>query len=208
MIRISPEQVKELRERTGAGVMDCKRALEEAGGDVERAAEILRQKGLAAAAKKAGREVREGLVHAYVHAGGRVGALVEVNCETDFVARTDEFRQLAHDLAMQVVAQAPRWVRREDVPPDVLDRERAALRAQAEAEGRPAHVVEKIVEGRLEKFFAEHCLEEQPFIRDPEQRVGDVIKAAIARLGENIRVRRFVRFELGETPAGEAGEAS
>jgi elongation factor Ts len=200
-VAVTAEQVKQLRERTGAGMMDCKRALEEAGGDMERAAELLRLRGLAAAAKKASRAAREGLVHAYVHAGGRIGALIEVNCETDFVARTDEFRRLVHDLAMQVAAMAPRWVRREDVPAAAVEEERKRLRAQADAEGVPEEQRERFVAGRLEAFFAQACLEEQPFIRDGSQRVGDLVKAAIARLGENIRVSRFARFELGELSA-------
>lgn len=175
---ITTEMIKELRERTGAGIMDAKRALEEAGGDMERAAEILRQQGLARAARKAGRETSQGLVHAYIHGGGRIGALIEVNCETDFVARTDEFKQLVHDLAMQVAATAPRYVSVEDVPADVLE------------EG--AHEA-----GSAEKFIEQAVLLAQPFIKDPSRTVEEVIKEAIARLGENIRVRRFARFELG-----------
>ena len=175
---ITTEMIKELRERTGAGIMDAKRALEEAGGDMERAAEILRQQGLARAARKAGRETSQGLVHAYIHGGGRIGALIEVNCETDFVARTDEFKQLVHDLAMQVAATAPRYVSVEDVPADVL--EEGAREA-----------------GSAEKFFEQAVLLAQPFIKDPSRTVEEVIKEAIARLGENIRVRRFARFELG-----------
>lgn len=194
---ISAKQVAELRARTGAGMMDCKRALEESGGDMERAAELLREWGMASAAKKAGRETAEGLVHAYIHGQGRIGVLIEVNCETDFVAATDDFRRLVNELAMQVAAANPQYVRREDVPADVVEREREILRKQAEAEGKPAHIVDKIVEGRLEKFFAQVCLEEQPYIRDDSITVGDLIKQAIAKLGENIRVRRFARFELG-----------
>jgi len=194
---VSAKQVAELRARTGAGMMDCKRALEESGGDLERAAELLREWGMAAAAKKAGRETAEGLVHAYIHGQGRIGVLIEVNCETDFVAATEDFRRLVNELAMQVAATNPQYVRRDDVPAEVVEREREILRKQAEAEGKPAHIVEKIVEGRLEKFFAEVCLEEQPYIRDDSITVGDLIKQAIAKLGENIRVRRFVRFELG-----------
>ncbi len=206
---ISAELVKELRARTGAGMMDCKRALDEAGGDMERAVEWLREKGLAAAAKKAGRVAAEGLVHSYIHPGGRIGVLVEVNCETDFVARTDEFRQLVHDLAMQVAAAAPRYVAREEVPPDEVERERQILRARTLEEGKPPHVVDRIVEGRLEKqFFAQACLLEQPFIKNPDVTVGQLVKEAVARLGENVIVRRFARFELGETVAKQgAGEA-
>ncbi|PZN07254.1 MULTISPECIES: translation elongation factor Ts [Thermaerobacter] len=194
---VSAKQVAELRARTGAGMMDCKRALEEAGGDMEKAALLLREWGMAAAAKKAGRATAEGLVHAYIHGQGRIGVLIEVNCETDFVAATDDFRQLVHELAMQVAATAPQYVRREDVPAEVVERERELLRRQAEAEGKPAHIVDRIVEGRLDKFFSQVCLEEQPYIRDDSITVGDLIKQAIAKLGENIRVRRFARFELG-----------
>lgn len=200
MAAVSAELVKELRARTGAGMMDCKRALDESGGDMEKAVEWLRQKGLATAAKKAGRVAAEGLVHSYIHAGGRIGVLVEVNCETDFVARTDEFRQFVHDVAMQVAATAPRYVRREDVPPEELEREREILRARTLEEGKPPQVVDRIVEGRLEKqFFAQVCLLDQPFIRNPDVTVGQLVKETIAKLGENVVVRRFARFELGET---------
>ncbi|SMB95489.1 translation elongation factor Ts (EF-Ts) [Thermanaeromonas toyohensis ToBE] len=195
---ISAEAVKELRNRTGAGMMDCKRALEETGGDIEKAIEILRMKGLAAAAKKAGRVAKEGLVHAYIHGGGRIGVLIEVNCETDFVARTEEFKDLVHNLAMQVAAARPEYVKREDVPEEVIEREKSILRAQALNEGKPEKVVEKIVSGRLEKFFQENCLLEQPYIKDPERKVKDLIAEKIAKLGENIEVRRFARFEVGE----------
>jgi len=195
---VSAAQVKELRERTGAGMMDCKRALEECGGDMEKAIEYLRKKGLATAAKKAGRVAKEGLVHAYIHGGGRIGVLIEVNCETDFVAKTEEFRQLVHDLAMQVAASRPEYISREDVPEEVINKEKEILTAQALAEGKPQNIVEKIVEGRLEKFFKEVCLLEQPFIKDMEKTVKNVITEAIARLGENIVVRRFARFEVGE----------
>ncbi|GAB6875756.1 translation elongation factor Ts [Thermaerobacter litoralis] len=194
---VSAKQVAELRARTGAGMMDCKKALEQAGGDLDKAAELLREWGMAAAAKKASRETAEGLVHAYIHGQGRIGVLIEVNCETDFVAATDDFRQLVHELAMQVAATAPQYVRRDDVPAEVVEREREVLRRQAEAEGKPAPIVEKIVEGRLDKFFSQVCLEEQPYIRDDSITVGDLIKQTIAKLGENIRVRRFARFELG-----------
>ncbi|MGI9952010.1 translation elongation factor Ts [Moorellaceae bacterium AZ2] len=195
---ISAADVKELRSRTGAGMMDCKRALEETGGDMEKAVEYLRMKGLAAAAKKAGRATREGVVDAYIHGGGRIGVLIEVNCETDFVARTEEFRELVHDLAMQVAAARPQYVRREDVPQEVVEKEKSILRAQALNEGKPEKVIDKIVEGRLEKFYQEACLLEQPFIKDMERTVKDLVAEKIAKLGENIEVRRFVRFELGE----------
>jgi elongation factor Ts len=190
--------VKELRERTGAGMMDCKKALAETGGDMQKAIDYLREKGLAAAAKKAGRVAAEGVVDAYIHPGGKVGVLLEVNCETDFVARTDDFRALVHDLALQVAAAKPGFVRREDVPEEVLAREKEILAAQAAGEGKPEKVIGKIVEGRLEKFFKEACLLEQPFIKNPDITVGQLVNEHIARLGENIIVRRFVRFELGE----------
>ena len=196
---VSAKQVAELRARTGAGMMDCKRALEESGGDLDKAAELLREWGRAAAVKKSGRETSEGLVHAYIHGQGRIGVLIEVNCETDFVAATDDFKHLVHELAMQVAATAPEYVRREDVPAEVVERERELLRRQAEAEGKPPAVVEKMVEGRLNKFFSQVCLEDQPYIRDDSITVGELIHQAIAKLGENIRVRRFVRYELGSS---------
>ncbi|MFO7152755.1 MAG: translation elongation factor Ts [Bacillota bacterium] len=196
---ISSEQVKELRERTGAGIMDCKKALMEAGGDMEKAIVILREKGLAKAAKKVGRVAAEGIIDAYIHGGGRIGVLVEVNCETDFVARNEEFRNLVKDLAMQIAAANPKYVSRNDVPQEVLEKEREILRAQAINEGKPAHIVDKIVEGRLEKFFEENCLLEQPFIKDPDKKVSELIMEKIALLGENITVTRFARFERGET---------
>jgi elongation factor Ts len=189
---IGVELIKELRARTGAGVMDCRAALREAGGDLDRAVEILRAKGVALAARKAGRAASEGLVEAYIHTGGRVGALVEVNCETDFVARTDDFRRLARDLAMQVTAAAPLYVSREEIPPEVVEAQRR--RFAAELAGKPAAAVD----GRLQTWFQDVVLLEQPFIRDEARRVQDVITDAIARLGENIRVRRFARFRVGE----------
>ncbi|HEY8449600.1 MAG TPA: translation elongation factor Ts [Bacillota bacterium] len=198
MAEITAQRVKELRELTGAGMMDCKRALEEAGGDLDKAQELLRAKGLAAAQKKQGRQASEGLIDAYIHHGGRVGVLVEVNCETDFVARTEEFRNFVHDVALQVAAARPLYVRREEVPAAVIEREREIYRQQAANEGKPAHVVERIVEGKLEKFFATVCLEEQPFIRDGDVTIRELTQQLIARLGENIRIRRFARFELGE----------
>ena len=195
---ISAAMVKELREKTGAGMLDCKQALEEANGDMTKATEILRQKGLAAAAKKAGRAATEGVVESYIHAGGKIGVLVEVNCETDFVAKTEQFREFVKDIAMQVAASNPRYLRREDVPQETLDKEREILRNQALGEGKPAHVVDKIVEGRLNKFFEETCLLEQPFIKDPDKTVGTLLQEKVAVIGENISIRRFVRFELGE----------
>ncbi|MGQ9568606.1 MAG: translation elongation factor Ts [Anaerolineae bacterium] len=198
MVEITAAMVKELRERTGAGMLDCKNALAEAGGDMERAVELLREKGLADATKRLGREANEGIIGSYVHAGSRVAALVELNCETDFVARTDEFQALAHDLAMQVVAARPLYVSPEDIPPEVLERERAIYRAQMADSGKPEHVVERIVEGKLEKFLDEVCLMRQPFIKDDSITVGELIRQAIARLGENIVVRRFARLAVGE----------
>ena len=199
---ISAQQVKELREKTGSGLMECKKALQEADGNVDEAATILRKKGQATAEKRSGRSTTEGRIGSYIHTGGRVGVLIEVNCETDFVANTDEFQELVRDLGMQVAAAAPstaRWARREDVPKDALDKEREILTSQAEASGKPANVIEKIVEGRLSKFYAENVLLEQAFIKNPDQTVGELLKSRIAVLKENIQVRRFVRFERGET---------
>lgn len=198
MTEISASLVKELRQRTGAGMLDCKEALKETGGDIERAIERLREKGLAKAAKKAGRATAEGRVESYIHAGGKIGVLIEVNCETDFVAKTPEFRELCRELAMQVAASRPEYVSRDEVPQEVLEKEKSILRAQALHEGKPEKVVDKIVSGRLEKFYAEHCLLEQPFIKDLDRAVKDLLAEKIATMGENIVVRRFVRFELGE----------
>ncbi|MBI1800079.1 MAG: translation elongation factor Ts [Chloroflexi bacterium] len=195
---ISTEMVKELRTRTGAGVLDSKKALQDTAGNMERAATLLREKGLARAAKKADREAKEGLIEAYTHAGGRVAVMVEVNCETDFVARTPDFKALAHDLALQVAATDPRYVQAADVPAEVLEAERNAYRALMADEKKPAHVMDKIIEGKLKKFYEEKCLLSQPFIKDPNLTVADLIKQAIAKLGENIQVRRFVRYKLGE----------
>lgn len=195
---ISASAVKDLREQTGAGMMECKKALEEAGGDMERAGELLRKKGLAAAAKKAGRIASEGLVHAYIHGAGRIGVLVEMNCETDFVARTDKFKELVNNVALHVAATNPRWLDREAVPAEDAEKERAFLVEQAQESGKPAAVIEKMVQGRVDKFLKENCLLEQPFVKDPDVTVGDYVKRAVAEIGENIRVRRYVRFELGE----------
>ncbi len=199
MATITADAVRELRERTGAGMMDCKRALEESEGNVDKAIELLRERGLASAAKKAGREAREGLVSSYIHTGGRVGVLVEVNCETDFVARNEQFQQLVRNLALQVAATYPRWVAIEDVPADELEAKRTEILAAADVQGKPEGVRDSIVSGRLKKWYAEPggVLLEQPF-RDTEQRVGDLVTEAIAKLGENIRVRRFARYALGE----------
>ncbi|HWO40700.1 MAG TPA: translation elongation factor Ts [Candidatus Eisenbacteria bacterium] len=190
--------VKELRERTGAGIMDCKRALAESGGALDKAVEYLRQKGLAAAQKKAARVAADGAIGAYVHPGGKIGVLLELNCETDFVARTAEFQALLKDMAMQIAAANPRFVRPEDVPAEEVEQERAIYRRQALESGEPEKVIDRIVEGKLERFYAEVCLMEQAFIKDPDRKVSDVINEAVARLGENIQVRRFARYHLGE----------
>ncbi|WP_422445761.1 translation elongation factor Ts [Thermoanaerobacterium sp. DL9XJH110] len=195
---VTSEQVKELRERTGAGVMDCKKALTEAGGDMEKAIILLREKGLAKAAKKMGRTAAEGVIDAYIHGNGRIGVLVEVNCETDFVARNQEFKNLVRDIAMQIAAANPRYISRDDVPKEVIDKEREILKAQALNEGKPEHIAEKIVEGRMEKFYEENCLLEQPFIKDPDKKVSQLIMEKIAIIGENITVSRFTRYERGE----------
>jgi elongation factor Ts len=194
---ISAEAVKDLRERTGAGFMDCKRALEEAGGDVEKAVTTLREAGLAAAAKKAGRDAREGLVSSYIHTGGRVGVLLEVNCETDFVARNEQFQKLVKDIGMQIAGLSPKYVSQEQIPADVLAAKRAELEADEALAKKPESVRAQIVEGQLRKWFEEVCLLDQPF-RDGEETVGQLITNAVATIGENIRVRRFVRYALGE----------
>jgi len=196
-VEISAQQVKELRERTGAGIMDVKRALEESKGDLEKAIDLLRQRGAAKAAKLAGREAREGLVEAYVHHNGRVGVLVEVNCETDFVARTEDVRALARELALQIASRDPVAVSPEEVPPEIVARERAIYEAQAREEGKPEPVIPKIVEGKLRKFFQENTLLEQPYIRDPERTVRQLVEEVQAKVGERIVVRRFARFEVG-----------
>jgi elongation factor Ts len=197
MAEITAAAVKELRELTGAGFMDCKRALEAADGDVEKAVAALREKGLAAAQKKSGREAREGLVASYIHPGGRLGVLIEVNCETDFVARTDEFQKLVRDLAMQVAGLAPQYVDAEQIPPEVLEAKKAELLADPATAGKPAEVREKIITGQLAKWYRDVCLMDQPF-RDEERAVRDLVTEKIATIGENIRVRRFTRYALGE----------
>ena len=198
MSNISAKLVKELRERTGAGMMDCKKALAEIGGDIEKAVSFLREKGLAAAAKKAGRVAAEGLVESYIHGNGRIGVLVEVNCETDFVAKTDEFKEFVKDIAMQIAAAKPEYVSREEVPKSVIEKEKEILKAQALNEGKPEHIVEKMVEGRIEKYYKEVCLLDQPFIKDTDLTIKELINEKISKIGENIVVRRFARFELGE----------
>ena len=195
---ISAEQVKQLRDQTGAGMMECKKALAESGGDLAKAVDALRKAGVAQAEKRSGRAASEGLVDAYIHTGGRVGVLIEVNCETDFVARTDEFAQLARNLAMQVCAAHAEFVRREDVPGARVEKEREIYRAQLEGQGKPAAILDKIVEGKLGKFYSEVCLLEQPYIKDDSITVSDLVKQATAKTGENIVVRRFVRFQLGQ----------
>lgn len=198
MANITAAMVKELREKTGAGMMDCKKALQESGGDLEKAIDFLRKKGIAKAEKKSAREVKDGLVEAYIHAGGKLGVLVELNCETDFVAKTDEFKELARNLAMQIAATNPIAIRREDIPREVIDRELEIYKASAKEQGKPEHILEKIATGRLEKFYAEQVLEEQAFIRDPDKTIKDVITEVIAKLGENITVHRFARFRIGD----------
>lgn len=195
---VTANDVKELRERTGAGMMDCKKALVETNGDVEKAIDYLREKGLAAAAKKAGRIAAEGVVESYIHMGGKIGVLIEVNCETDFVAKTPEFLSFVKDVAMQVAAAKPSYVRREEVDVAELEKEKEILRAQALNEGKPEKIVDKMVEGRIEKYYSQVCLLEQDFIKDNEKKVKDVVTELIAKIGENISIRRFVRYEMGE----------
>ncbi|HXZ27105.1 MAG TPA: translation elongation factor Ts [Terriglobales bacterium] len=200
-VNISAAQVKELRDKTGAPMMDCKQALAEAKGDLEQAIVVLRKKGMASAAKKATRVATEGSVASYIHAGGKIGVLVEVNCESDFVARTDDFKSLVHDIAMHIAASDPKFIRKEDVTPEAYEREKEIYRSQAAATGKPANVVEKIVEGKMSKFYEEVCLYEQPFIKEQTITVAQLIASKIGKLGENIAVRRFARFKVGE--AGE-----
>ncbi len=195
---VTAAQVKELREKTGAGMLDCKKALEEANGDIQKASEVLREKGLSAAAKKADRAATEGTVESYIHAGGRIGVLVEINCETDFVGKTDQFKEFARDIAMQIAAANPLYVRKEEVPQDVLDKEREILKAQAINEGKPENIAEKMVEGRIKKYYEENCLLEQSFIKDPDKTISQLLNEKVATIGENISIRRFARFELGE----------
>jgi elongation factor Ts len=198
-MEITAATVKKLRDLTGAGMMECKAALTEAGGSIEEATTILRKRGLASATKKAGRSTNEGVIGHYIHMGGKIGVLVEVNCESDFVARTDDFQNLAREIAMHVAAASPQYVRREDVPADVLERERGIYRSQMEGQNKPAAVIEKIIEGKLGSFYEQVCLLDQPSIRDPKVTVGQIVQQAIAKMGENIAVPRFARFKLGET---------
>ena len=197
-MEVSASAVKELREKTGAGMMDCKKALSECSGDLEKAVGYLRQKGLAAAVKRASRAATDGAVGAYVHPGGKVGVLVELNCETDFVARTTEFQNLIKDIAMQIAAANPRYIRSEEVPQEEVEKEREIYRQQALESGKPEKIVDKIVDGKMERFYSEVCLLEQAFIKDPDRKVADILTEAVARLGENIQVKRFSRYHLGE----------
>jgi len=197
-VEVSANMVKELREKTGAGMMDCKKALSETGGNFERAVDYLRQKGLSIAAKRAGKIASEGCIGSYIHAGGKIGVLVEVNCETDFVAKTDDFRAFAKDIAMHIAASNPLHIRRENVPPEDLEREQGIYRGQAREAGKPEKIIDRIVEGKMEKFYAEVCLLEQPFIKDTELTVQALLNALISKLGEKIEIRRFVRFQVAE----------
>jgi elongation factor Ts len=198
---ITAEQVKQLRDKTGAGMMDCKSALTEAGGDTDKAVEILRKKGLASAAKRAGRATKDGMIGHYIHLGGKVGVLVEVNCETDFVARTEDFQVLAKELAMHIAAASPTYVKREDIPADVIAKEKEIYRAQFAGSGKPDHVIDKIAEGKLESFYAQVCLLDQPSVRDPDVTIKQMVANASAKTGENVTISRFARFKLGETAA-------
>ncbi len=197
-MEISIDLVKDLRQRTGAGVIDCKTALKEARGDINLAIDYLRRKGLATAAKKAGRIATDGLVASYIHSGGKMGVLVEVNCETDFVARTEEFQSFVKNIAMQIAAANPQYIKRDDIPPEVIEKEKEIYRIQALESGKPEKVIDKIVEGKLERFFSEVCLLEQTYIKDQDLSVKDVLDSVVAKLGENITIRRFARFQLGE----------
>jgi len=201
-MEINAAQVKELRETTGAGIMDCKQALQESDGDMDKAMRVLREKGLAGAQKKAGRIAADGIIDSYIHLNNRIGVLLEVNCETDFVARNEDFRSMVHDIAMHIAASKPLYVSAEEVPEEVLAEEREINRSRALKEGKPENVVDKIVEGRMKKFYEEVCLLDQPFVKDPDITIGELVKRTIAAVGENIVVRRFARFQVGES-AGE-----
>jgi elongation factor Ts len=201
-MEISAEQVKKLREKTGVGLMDCKEALRSANGDMEKAVDYLREKGLAKLAKRMGRAASDGSVSAYIHTGSKIGAMAEVNCETDFVAKTDQFQAFVKDIVMQIAASSPLYVRREEVPPEVLEREKTIYRNQARESGKPEKILDKIAEGKLEKFFQEVCLMEQPFIKNTDITIKELLEELVTKLGENILIRRFVRFQLGETAEG------
>jgi elongation factor Ts len=205
MAEISAQLVKQLRERTGAGMMDCKSALKESGGDLAAAEVILRKRGIASAQKKSARVTKQGLIGSYIHSGGQLGVLVEVNCESDFVARTGDFQELVHDIAMHIAAADPKYIRREDVPAEALDRERDIQKGRAAFEGKPPNVIDRIVEGRLAKFYEETCLLDQPFVKEATLTVGQLIKTKIAKLGENITVSRFTRYKVGDMAAVESG---
>ncbi len=207
-MEIPAKLVKELRDRTNAGFNDCRAALVEAEGDIEKAIAVLRKKGQAAAAKKATREATEGLVGSYIHAGGKIGVLVEVNCESDFVARTEAFQRLCHDIAMHIAALDPKYVRREDVTSEMLEKEREIYKAQALASGKPENIVDKIVAGKMEKFYEENCLYEQHFIKDEGTTIGEMVTSAIAKLGENISIKRFARFKVGEITGSNGSETA
>jgi len=202
-MEISAQLVKQLRDRTGAGMMECKAALTESKGDVSEAEVVLRKKGIASASKKSSRSTKQGVITSYIHPGAQLGVLIEVNCESDFVARTDDFQELVHDLAMQVAAADPQFIRKEDVTQAALDKEKDIQRARALAEGKPEKMADKIVEGRMNKYYEEVCLYEQPFIKEPTTSIADLIKAKIAKLGENITVSRFVRFKVGDAAGAE-----
>ncbi len=195
---ISAQEVKKLRDKTGAGMMDCKKALQESNGDLDKATDILRRQGIAKAEKKSGRTANEGQIASYIHPGGRIGVMLEINCETDFVAKTDDFQNLANDIAMQIAAMTPVAVDREDIDQALIEKEKAIFHEQAKDEGKPEHIIEKIVDGRLEKYYSEVVLLEQPFVKDTDKTIGQLITDAVAKLGENIAVNRFIRYELGE----------
>lgn len=199
MSEINAQMVKQLREKTGAGIMDCKEALSECGGDIEKAVDFLRKKGLATAQKRAGRAMSEGVIHSYIHMGGKLGVLVEVNCETDFVAKTDDFLEFAKNIAMQIAATAPVGITAEDVPPEIIAREKEIYRAQAMELGKPENMAAKIADGKLNKFFKDNCLMNQAYVREPNKTVADVLNEVIAKIGENISIKRFVRFQVGES---------
>jgi elongation factor Ts len=198
MVEIKADQVKKLRDKSGVGMMECKRALEEAGGDLEKAEVILREKGLAAASKKSTRATNQGLIDSYIHLGAKIGVLVEVNCETDFVARNEMFKELVHNIALHIAASAPIYVSREDIPKEIIETEKEIYRKQALNEGKPESVAEKIADGKLKKYYEENCLLDQPYVKDNDKTVGDLVREAILKIGENIVIRRFVRFVLGE----------
>ena len=202
-MEITAKLVKELREKTNAGMMDCKKALQETGGDTDKAIDYLRQKGLLTARKRSGRATSEGLAHAYIHSGGKLGVLVEVNCETDFVAKNEDFAEFVHNVAMHIAAANPICLTSEDLPSDVLDKEKEIYKAQALEQGKPEKIVDKIVEGRVKKFYSEVCLLEQPYVKDPDVTIHDLLNATVAKIGENIKIRRFARFQVGEELPGE-----